>query len=281
MSKSKEFLEKQLFEDGLKYFGHKNQDLSKEIANIWHNDVDYNWRWNEAVAFNDHNGKILDMACGVGTFVFNGLRKGYNIYGIEPEDWKLEYIKLKIQEQNLPKLWKQRFIKGIGENLPFEDESFDYIITYQTLEHVQNVEKCIDEMLRVLKGGGKLKIHAPDYDSFYEPHYLLPFLPKMNKKLASIYLKILGKPTIGLDTLAWITTKSILEILNKYKNIEVINLSELYKNRKIEIIKSKYNLPTYIAKFLVNLIYYKKVYLAKEEKHINLVIKKIKNKDNN
>lgn len=280
MSKSKEFLEKQLFEDGLRYFGHKNKNLSKEIADIWHNDIEYIQRWKEVENFNDNKGKILDMACGVGTFMFHGLRKGYDIYGIEPEDWKLEYIKLKIKEQNLPKLWEKRFIKGIGENLPFEDNTFDYIITYQTLEHVQNVEKCIDEMLRVLKGGGKLKIQAPDYDSFFEPHYLLPFLPKMNKKLASIYLKLLGRPTIGLDTLTWITTKSILEILNKYKNIEVINLGELYKYRKIEVIKSKYNLLMFIANIVVNFIYYKKVYMAKEEKQINLVIKKHKTEDN-
>lgn len=43
----------------------------------------------------------------------------------------------------------------------------------------------------------------------------------MNKKLASIYLKLLGRPTIGLDTLTWITTKSILEILNKYKTLKL------------------------------------------------------------
>ena len=274
MSKAKEFLEHNLFKDGLKYFGHKDKNLSIEIANIWHDDKEYYQRWQEAEKFSDHTGKILDMSCGVGTFAFHGLRKGYDVYGIEPENWKLEYIKLKIKEQNLPKIWEQRFIKGIGENLPFKDDTFDYIITYQTLEHVQNLEKCIDEMIRVLKNGGKLKIHAPDYDSFYEPHYHLIFFPKMNKKLASIYLKILRRPTIGLNTLNWTTSKSILKILNKYENIEIINLSELYRNRKIDFVKSKYHLPKLISNILVNLIYYKKVYLAQEEKHINIVVKK-------
>lgn len=274
MSKAKKILEHNLFKDGLKYFGHKDKNLSIEIANIWHDDKEYYQRWQEAEKFGDHTGKILDMSCGVGTFAFHGLRKGYDVYGIEPENWKLEYIKLKIKEQNLPKIWEQRFIKGIGENLPFKDDTFDYIITYQTLEHVQNLEKCIDEMIRVLKNGGKLKIHAPDYDSFYEPHYHLIFFPKMNKKLASIYLKILRRPTIGLNTLNWTTSKSILKILSKYENIEIINLSELYRNRKIDFVKSKYHLPKLISNILVNLIYYKKVYLAQEEKHINIVVKK-------
>ena len=222
MSKSKQFLQQNLFEEGLKYFGIKNKNISIELSNIWHDDKEYYQRWQEAEKFGDHTGKILDMSCGVGTFAFHGLRKGYDVYGIEPENWKLEYIKLKIKEQNLPKIWEQRFIKGIGENLPFKDDTFDYIMTYQTLEHVQNLEKCIDEMIRVLKNGGKLKIHAPDYDSFYEPHYHLIFFPKMNKKLASIYLKILRRPTIGLNTLNWTTSKSILKILSKYENIEII-----------------------------------------------------------
>ena len=274
MSKAKKILEHNLFKDGLKYFGHKDKNLSIEIANIWHDDKEYYQRWQEAEKFGDHTGKILDMSCGVGTFAFHGLRKGYDVYGIEPENWKLEYIKLKIKEQNLPKIWEQRFIKGIRENLPFKDDIFDYIMTYQTLEHVQNLEKCIDEMIRVLKNGGKLKIHAPDYDSFYEPHYHLIFFPKMNKKLASIYLKILRRPTIGLNTLNWTTSKSILKILSKYENIEIINLSELYRNRKIDFVKSKYHLPKLISNILVNLIYYKKVYLAQEEKHINIVVKK-------
>ena len=279
MSLSKKFLSNNFSKEWSYYFGIK-KSYTDSISNIWHNDLEYIQRWKEVENFNDHKGKILDMACGVGTFMFHGLRKGYNIYGIEPEEYKLQYMNMKIDEMNYPQEWKNKIIKGIGENLPFEDNTFDYIITYQTLEHVQNVEKCIDEMLRVLKGGGKLKIQAPDYDSFFEPHYLLPFLPKMNKKLASIYLKLLGRPTIGLDTLTWITTKSILNILDKYNDIEVINLSQLYKDRKINIIKSKYKLPKFISNIVVNFIYYKKVYMAKEEKQINLVIKKHKTEDN-
>lgn len=153
MPRSKKFLSNNFSKEWSYYFGIK-KSYADSISNIWHNDIEYTQRWKEVENFNDHKGKILDMACGVGTFMFNGLRRGYDVYGIEPEDWKLEYIKLKIKEQNLPKEWEKRFIKGIGENLPFEDNTFDYIITYQTLEHVQNVEKCIDEMLRVLKKRG-------------------------------------------------------------------------------------------------------------------------------
>ena len=39
MSKAKKILEHNLFKDGLKYFGHKDKNLSIEIANIWHDDI--------------------------------------------------------------------------------------------------------------------------------------------------------------------------------------------------------------------------------------------------
>ncbi|MCG3704501.1 class I SAM-dependent methyltransferase [Aliarcobacter butzleri] len=274
MSNSKLYLKQNLHKENLEVFGLRDKEFSFHVAEIWHNDEGYSQRWQEVEKFNDNKGKILDMACGVGTFMFHGLRKGYDIYGIEPEEWKLSYIDMKIDEMNYPKEWKNRFIKGFGENLPFEDEYFDFIVTYQTLEHVQNVEKCLDEMIRVLKHDGKIKIQCPDYNSFYEPHYQLPFLPKMNRKLASVYLKILKKPTIGLDSLNWTTNESIIKILKKYKNLEIISLSKIYKNRKINNLKDKYKLPIFISKILVNLLYYRKVYLGKEEKHINIIVKK-------
>lgn len=264
-----------LYQDGLVYFGHKKKELSIELANIWHDDTkNLNGRWKEIETFNDHNGKILDMACGVGTFLFYGLHQGYDVYGIEPEAWKLEYMNLKIDELQYPQEWKERIIEGVGENLPFPDNNFDYIGTYQTLEHVQDVEKCIDELVRVLKIGGRMKIQAPDYDSFFEPHYMLPFFPKMNKKLAFLYLKLLGRPSKGLETLTWTTSQSVKKHLNKYEGLEIIDLYALRKNRKINHLKNKYYLPDIISKLIVDIVYYKNIYFCKSEKQINLIVKK-------
>jgi ubiquinone/menaquinone biosynthesis C-methylase UbiE len=97
------------------------------------------------------------------------------------------------------------------------------ITTYQTLEHVYDVQKCLEEMLRVLKPGGFLYIRAPNYDSFYEPHYGIPFWPKMNKKLATIYLMILGRPLIALHELNWITEKEIISLIRKLPfNVSIV-----------------------------------------------------------
>jgi len=47
----------------------------------------------------------------------------------------------------------QKFIHADGENLPFEDNEFDYLICNQVLEHVENPKKFLDELSRVAKRG--------------------------------------------------------------------------------------------------------------------------------
>nr|WP_319398258.1 methyltransferase domain-containing protein [uncultured Carboxylicivirga sp.] len=47
----------------------------------------------------------------------------------------------------------QKFLKADGENLPFEDNSFDYVICNQVLEHVENPQAFLKEQTRVAKAG--------------------------------------------------------------------------------------------------------------------------------
>ena len=43
---------------------------------------------------------------------------------------------------------------GVGENIPFADESFEIVYSSDVLEHVNGLEKVIAEIARVLKPGG-------------------------------------------------------------------------------------------------------------------------------
>ncbi len=47
----------------------------------------------------------------------------------------------------------QEFLQADGENLPFRDKEFDYVICNQVLEHVDNPEKFLKEQMRVAKRG--------------------------------------------------------------------------------------------------------------------------------
>ncbi|WP_053424514.1 class I SAM-dependent methyltransferase [Rheinheimera sp. KL1] len=272
MNDLKQFLLEKITEDGTKHFGLKDQSYLLYVASNWHDDHADNGRWKEVESHQDHNGKILDMAAGVGTFVLYGLHKGYDVYGVEPETWKLDYIKRKVKANNYPYWYNERIVQGVGEALPFPDNYFDYVTSYQTLEHVQDVGKCIDEMLRVLKPGGKLKLQAPDYRSWYEPHYLLPFMPKMNLRLARIYLTLLRRPTSGLATLKWTTTPNLLQHISQHQDVSFIDLTKLYTQRKIKKIQSDYAVPALLAKLIYALQQTR--FLFRQERQINLVINK-------
>lgn len=66
--------------------------------------------------------------------------------------------------------YAQNIVKGDITNMPFEDNSFDFVIHNQVLEHIQEEEKCIKECLRVLKQGGICIINIP-YSKNIEKNY--------------------------------------------------------------------------------------------------------------
>jgi len=54
------------------------------------------------------------------------------------------------------------------QNLPFQDGIFDYVISDQVLEHLQNPFAAVDESFRVLKKGG-VAIHTSCFINYYHP----------------------------------------------------------------------------------------------------------------
>jgi len=70
-----------------------------------------------------------------------------------------------------------KFVTGKGESLPFKNEQFDYIFSYDVFEHVENVAASLEECRRVLKTGGMLFAVFPQYYQPFESH--LGFVTKM------------------------------------------------------------------------------------------------------
>jgi SAM-dependent methyltransferase len=54
-----------------------------------------------------------------------------------------------------------------AENLPFANDSFDIIVTQETLEHVANPFKAMEEIARVIKLGGLLYCQLPFIIGFH------------------------------------------------------------------------------------------------------------------
>lgn len=61
-------------------------------------------------------------------------------------------------------------IIGVGEKLPFKDNTFDAVISIAVLEHVRDPFLCAKEISRVLKPGGQLFCSVP----FLQPYHGYP-----------------------------------------------------------------------------------------------------------
>lgn len=55
------------------------------------------------------------------------------------------------------------FAAGLGEHLPFQDQSFDLILSYDVFEHVRDLRIVLRECYRVLRPGGRLLALFPPY----------------------------------------------------------------------------------------------------------------------
>lgn len=103
-------------------------------------------------------GEGLEIGVGTGRFASPlGIR-----YGIDPSEKMLEIA-------------KKRGIKvkaGKGENLPYENEMFDYVAIIISFCFVENPEKVIKESNRVLKKNGKIIIGIVPRDSFLGKYYI-------------------------------------------------------------------------------------------------------------
>lgn len=61
-------------------------------------------------------------------------------------------------------------IKAFGENIPFENNSFDLVVTTNALDHTENPSKTVEEMNRVLRSGGYFAVMCTENNALTHPH---------------------------------------------------------------------------------------------------------------
>ena len=106
--------------------------------------------------------RLLDVACGPGYGAGAAAARGAKAVGVDfAEDMVGEAIK------NFP---SAEFQVGDGENLPFEDGSFDAVVCPFGLLHMPEPEMAVREAFRVLRSGGRYAFSVwttPDTHEFF------------------------------------------------------------------------------------------------------------------
>lgn len=97
-------------------------------------------------------GKVLEIGTGSG-------------YGIDYlSSNATEFITLDKFKTNidLSRYKNVKFLQCVVPPIPFDDNSFDYVVSFQVIEHIRNDREFVKEVHRVLKVGGKFIVTTPN-----------------------------------------------------------------------------------------------------------------------
>jgi tellurite methyltransferase len=104
----------------------------------------------------DNCESILDAGCGTGRNLVYFLKNGFSVYGIDPNPEAISQV-LELSKELSPANPGLNFKVACAEAIPFDDASFDLVISSAVLHFANNAahfDAMLRDMWRVLKPGG-------------------------------------------------------------------------------------------------------------------------------
>ena len=143
----------------------------------------------------DHPHRVLDWGCGWGQITEMLKTSGLEVTAFDyREDLEADGV---YSLDRFPEI--QAHLSSEPVNLPFEDESFDAVLSCGVLEHVFDPDASLNELLRVLQPGGKLYVFKlPNKYSYLEAiarpfglyyHGKLPYDKIYNRRSATMLVE--------------------------------------------------------------------------------------------
>jgi len=127
-----------------------NEEYAEFLAN-W--DANFYAKFADTLKPDRAGGRALDVGCGAGQVVARLTEAGYEAHGVD------------VSEPNIARARKfsTRCQFYDGRHLPFADGYFDSAGALNVLEHVEEPEAFIREVVRVVAPGGKVVISSPNF----------------------------------------------------------------------------------------------------------------------
>ncbi len=92
--------------------------------------------------------KVLDVGCGTGIYALTFTKMGLEVTCLDMSKRMLDIAKKKSKDMDV--------ILGNVREIPFKDNTFDLIVGVTLIEFLDEPEKAVKEMRRVLKQNGRL-----------------------------------------------------------------------------------------------------------------------------
>ncbi|HSQ23653.1 MAG TPA: methyltransferase domain-containing protein [Pyrinomonadaceae bacterium] len=172
-----------------------------------------------ALLANQPRGALLDIPAGEGALAARLIDAGFDVRccDLYPEIFRLDGVD--IHRGNL------------DAELPFGDQSFEYITCLEGLEHIENPQQAMREFARVLKPGGRLIVSVPNILNIeerlkwllygYTSHFK-PISRAAAERLRAEYderVEIAAHVNpIGYSELRYILEKNAFEIVQLYRD---------------------------------------------------------------
>ena len=174
--------------------------------------------------------RVLDVGSGPGHQAFDMssvVGATGRIDGVDPAESAVEIGRRRCSE--LRNTW---FHAGEASNLPFDDTTFDAVMSSQVFEYLDDVPAGLAEAFRVLKSGGRVLIHDTDWGALlwyssdpqrmarnmksFEGHLADPHLPHtLGPKLGDAgFVNVSAEPVVHVETSY--NPKSVSAILMKF-----------------------------------------------------------------
>ncbi|HJS28496.1 MAG TPA: methyltransferase domain-containing protein [Anaerolineales bacterium] len=105
-------------------------------------------------------GRILVDGCGIGLYLERLAGLGGAAFGLDIEFDRVSEA-------------RRRGLAAVcaaGEALPFPDSCLDFLLSHEVLEHVADDRLAVEEMVRVLRPGGRIALFAPNRGYPFETH---------------------------------------------------------------------------------------------------------------
>jgi ubiquinone/menaquinone biosynthesis C-methylase UbiE len=208
--------------------------------------------------------RILDLGSGRGSFLIDVVKRGGNIWGLERSQGYIEIATAEAKKSRV----EIKVRLGMAENIPFENQSFDFVNVCEVIEHVEDPDKTLSEMHRVLTDNGKAYVSVPNRYCLRDPHFHLYFVNWLPRVFCNAFISLFKrhKNYIGdigkqrLDEMYYAT----------YKNAKTKAQSHGFKAEDMRLIKISKKFPNSLVQFIVKVFYVPARFLYFDSCHLLL-----------